>query len=204
MDITIFDLNPLNGQRGTPCTDNIIFVIPTLSAYAIGHADVQLNGLGSHNEYEDFEINGNEFIWKYSGSTGVEDKLRLLIHYYGIRDYALLFPSIQNSELGKRLGQFYQEAESAFQNGAWLSYSLMCGAIYEGILFARLNQNENFKKLITKAENQNLISSDTARTMNTARILRNLVHGNKFTDPYVSRAQAMDMRSVMDKLIKQI
>lgn len=79
---------------------------------------------------------------------------------------------------------------------------LMCGAIFEGILFAKLRQNKSFNDLISAASHTGLIDAHTESIMNTVRGYRNLVHANKHTDPYVSRIDAMDTRITLDKLIK--
>ena len=101
------------------------------------------------------------------------------------------------------MGCFYKEAELAFENGAWLSYSLMCGAIYEGLLYGLHVKGKSFLQIIKNAFSKDIIDEETSSIMYTARGLRNLVHGNKNKEPYVTRLQAMDMRTVMDKLLKR-
>lgn len=84
--------------------------------------------------------------------------------------------------------------------------TLMCGAIFEGMLFAKLEQpnNSKFHQLITSARQNNLINIDTESKMNKVRVYRNLVHASRHSDPYVSRVDAMDIRTTLDKLIKKI
>lgn len=133
-----------------------------------------------------------------------EYKLMLIIYYFGIRDYSFLFPHIKkkNPELAKRIGYFYEEAEKSFDSGAWLSYSLMCAAIFEGILFSKHNIKSGFNDLIEDAFKNGSIDLSTRETMHIARNNRNLVHSNKYNDKLVQRIDAMDMRTTMDRLIK--
>lgn len=72
------------------------------------------------------------------------------IYFYGIRDYSLLFPKI-NKNLAKRLGLYYKEAEKCLENVLWLSYALMCGAIFQGILFSKYGSSKTYSYLIKKA-----------------------------------------------------
>lgn len=128
---------------------------------------------------------------------------KLVIHYHGIRDYKLLFPFIVDTSLQERLGNFYREAEISFENSAWLSFMLMCGAIFEGMLFAKLGQGITFYSLINAARQINLIDADEESIMTQVRLYRNLVHAKKHSEPYVSRVYAMDARTTLDKLIKK-
>jgi hypothetical protein len=200
MNTTFFDLDYNSAthevRSGKPV---IVFRVLTLPAYAIEHSDLFINGLGSNDVYE---ISGNEVLCEDSELIA-ESFLRLVIYYHGIRDYRLLFPSIIDLALVERLGNFYEEAEKNFTNGAWLSYALMCGAIYEGLLFSNLGVNQSFAELTRNALAGGLIDAATADVMDKSRNFRNLVHANRFNDIYVSRADAMDMRTTIDKLIKK-
>ena len=102
-----------------------------------------------------------------------------------------------------RKDTYYEEAEATFDNGVWLSFALMCGAVYEGLLFAHFGKDMRFSAMIKKAAETAIIDEDTAKIMDASRALRNLVHASKATDPFVSRLQAMDMRKVMDRLMQQ-
>ena len=189
---------------------NMPFTIPTLPAYAIEYSEFSASDqMGSGQkvfvEDKDFEIEGDKLIWKNYEEPLLKASTvyRLTVHYHGIRDYSMLFPHVLDKDLRERLGTFYEEAEIAFENGAWLSFALMCGAIYEGLLYSLYSKNMNFNKMIQKALLEHLIDNETAAVMDSTRNLRNIVHGNRFSEPYVTRLQAMDMRKVMDKLIKQ-
>jgi hypothetical protein len=109
---------------------------------------------------------------------------------------------VEDIVLRERLGSFYEESEASFDSGAWLSFALMCGAVYEGLLYARFKKNISFNKLIVMAKSEAIIDSEIVEIMHTARSLRNLVHAGNYSSVYVSRLQAMDMRKVMGRLIK--
>jgi hypothetical protein len=203
MNTTLFDLDYNSAtheiRSGKPV---VLFSVPTLPAYAIEHSDFSINGLGSNKEGDAYAIIGDKVLCNES-DIQADDSLRLIIYYHGIRDYRLLFPLITDSALVERLGNFYEEAEKNFANGAWLSYALMCGAIYEGLLFAKLGVNETFALLTRNALTGGIIDTATADVIEKARNFRNLVHANRYHDIYVSRADAMDMRTTIDKLIKK-
>jgi hypothetical protein len=206
MDSTIFDIDTSTEIPGTPSSSNpiVTYNIPSLSAYAIDHSDVLINGLGSHQEGIDYEIQGNQLIWNDPTAIDSHDKVRLVIHYHGIRDYRLLFPNVSDPDLVERLANFYEEAEKDFRSAAWLSYALMCGAIFEGLLYATLNVKKTFIELIQDALASGRIDLQTSQIMDKTRNFRNLVHANKYGQPYITRADAMDIRTVMDKLIKSV
>ncbi|MES5929984.1 hypothetical protein QCI77_29125 [Bacillus cereus group sp. MG9] len=56
--------------------------------------------------------------------------------------------------------------------------------------------------MINVAADKNIISEYQKKIINKARELRNRVHCNKFDLDYVSRTDAMDMKSLLDRLIK--
>jgi len=203
MNTTLFDLDYNSATHETRDGKSLaVFKVPTLPAYAIEHSDFSINGLGSNKEGDEYVITGDEVL-REEIDIAATDSLRLLIYHHGIRDYRLLFPSIADLALVERLANFYNEAEKNFDNGSWLSYALMCGAIYEGLLFAKLGVNKNFAPLIGDALTAGLIDAETANVIEKARNFRNLVHANRFHEVYVSRADAMDMRTTIDKLIKK-
>ncbi|MUH00093.1 DUF4145 domain-containing protein [Scytonema sp. UIC 10036] len=176
------------------------FIIPTLPAFAIEYYTLQYGAMSCFPSKADSIENDKLIIHLEYNLSNLDSKL--VIHYYGIRDYKLLFPFINNISLQERLGHFYREAEITFENGSWLSFMLMCGAIFEGILFAKLKQNKSFKDLIDAASQQGLIDTQTKTIMTKVREYRNLVHANRHTETYVSQIDAMDTRVTLDKLIK--
>lgn len=177
------------------------FTIPILPAYAVEYFVIQIGAL-SYFQSKDERIQNDKLIVK-SEYSFKDFNITVAIHYHGIRDYSLLFPWVGNNDLRKRLGEYYREAELNFDSGAWLSFALMSGAVFEGILHAKLNRNDKFQDLITGAYNSGLIDNQTQTIMNMVRDQRNLVHANKYATPYVTRTDAMDIRKILDKLIKE-
>ena len=113
--------------------------VPGLSAYAIEHADLQYNGVTHAVDGNDLKI-AEDSIIATSMQFSKYDSLRLCIYYFGIKDFSLLFPQIKAAAVDRaeRLGLIYEEAEKTFEAGAWLSFMLMCGSIFEHLLFFRL------------------------------------------------------------------
>ena len=176
------------------------FTIPILPAFAVEYFTLQFGALSCFPDKQDLIQNGKLTVFPGYSLDGLDSKL--IIHYHGIRDYNLLFPFVTNISLQERLGNFYREAEITFENASWLSFMLMCGAIFEGILFAKLGENKSFNELIIAASGNGLIDAHTESIMNTVRGYRNLVHANRHSHQYVSRIDAMDTRITLDKLIK--
>lgn len=186
--------------------------VPTLPAYAIEFADL-IPPTNLETGYEppiegiDFTIDGDEVIWRGHRLLGILNSahgiFRLIVHYHGIRDYKALFPFVSDEALRTRLGEFYEEAETVFENGAWLSFSLMCGAIYEGLLTAHPNvAGDSFAEMIRNAEENETLTKEDVALMEFARKCRNLIHASKSNLPNVTRIKAMDLRISMDKLIQ--
>jgi hypothetical protein len=204
MKSTIFDLDvaaPTCAHKNPSDSIHIYeFTIPTLSAFAIEYFTLQFGALSCFPSKEDSIQNDKLTVCLEYDLNGLDSKL--VVHYHGIRDYKLLFPFVADTSLQERLGNFYREAEIAFENASWLSFMLMCGAIFEGILFAKLESEDSFHKLISTANQQGLIDTRTESIMNKVRGYRNLVHADNYTKPYVSRVDAMDTRITLDKLIK--
>ncbi|PZO37291.1 MAG: DUF4145 domain-containing protein [Pseudanabaena frigida] len=207
MNSTIFDLDfsaPTCIHQDLPNDRHRYeLTISTLPAFAIEYFTFQFGVLSSFPDGNDSIYNDKLTIHTESELTGLDSKL--VIHYHGIRDYKLLFPFIVDASLQERLGNFYREAETSFENSAWLSFMLMCGAIFEGMLFAKLGQpnGSKFHQLITNARQSSLIDTGTESIMNKVRGYRNLVYANRHNDPYVSRIDVMDTRTTLDKLIKK-
>ena len=79
----------------------------------------------------------------------------------------------------------------------------MCAAVYEGVLFSIIRDNKKFNNLIEDAIELGVLDKRESAVIDEARDIRNLVHANRYKTPYVSRMQAMDMRALMDKIIKR-
>lgn len=202
MKTTVFELN-LSSAACAEIPDKRQYRyqinVPTLSAYAVEYSTLQLLGLTAFLHYS--TLVGDQ-IEVYSTSRLENQECKLVIHYHGIREYALLFPSVQEESLKNRLGEFYREAELAFDEGIWLSFMLMCGAIFEGLLYSKVGKRLNFNQLIDSAYSSSLINDKAKNIMHAVRNYRNLVHANKHAAAYVSRSEAMDTRTVLDSLIK--
>ncbi len=204
MKSTIFDLDITapTCDHNNP-SDNVHiyeFIIPILPAFAVEYFTLQFGAMSCFPDNQASILDDKlTFVESYSLE---ELDCKLIIHYHGIREYKLLFPFVTDTSLQERLGDFYREAEITFDNGSWLSFMLMCGAIFEGILFAKLGQNKSFNDLIYDASSQSLIDEHTVSIMHKVRGYRNLVHANKHTCLYVSRMDSMDTRITLDKLIK--
>lgn len=178
MKTTIFSLKNPRVETSQALSQKTIFDVPILSAYAIEFSELfggnrydQTSDLIEHQIFESTVHTRNHLLFN--------DNIKLKIYYHGIRDYSLLFVHVDDPQLRKRLGEFYHEAETSFEACAWLSYSLMCGAIFEGLLFDKIKENIKFINLINTALNKGLISEHEASVINDARDMRNLVHANR-------------------------
>ena len=188
------------------------YLAPTLPAYAIEYAELivapDLDGAQQTRLFIDrgFEIDNDIVLWhSYRQSIFGKQEPILIIHYHGIRDYQLLFPSISTAERIQRLANYYEEADKCFEEGAWLSFMLMCGAVFEGLLFDRLGNSDLniFKALINKAAEDKHITEAEKRLMDSVRSYRNMVHLDNKEGSYVSRADMMDTRKVLDSIVQR-
>lgn len=205
MNTAYFDLRAADSLvdpvgSGTGAYD-YTFEIPLLPAYAIEYFVFDL-GLFSLYESPDVRIEGNRLHVRFPEPLSETERFRLFVHYHGIKDYALLFPGVREPSLRVRLGQFYQEAEFAFASAPWLSFSLMCGAIFEGMLHDKIGgRRPTFDALIGSAFDRGLVDAGTRDVMHTVREHRNQIHASRHGEPYVSRMNAMETRTVLDKLV---
>lgn len=188
------------------------YLVPFLSAYAIEYAELivppDLDGVRETRILIDlgFTIDGDKVLWhSYRQPIFGDYDPILIIHYHGIRDYKLLFPAISSEVRVQRLANYYEEADKCFEASAWLSFMMMCGAVFEGLLFDRVGSSKvkKFTGLITKATQQKLITADEKILMDKVRGYRNIVHLDNNEDSYVSRADVMDTRKVLDTIIQR-
>lgn len=171
----------------------------TLEAYACTHVVGHFGALTSPMALTSIQGSEINFELEYD----LDDlEFNLTVHYLGIRDYALLFPNVLDPSLKKRLGLFYEEMEVCFENGAWLTYMLMAGAVLEGFLQSKLDRTAIFKDLIDAAQSQNLITTSDRTLLHKVRNYRNLVHANLHITPYVDRLDAMNSRVLVDRLVR--
>ncbi|MEY2196192.1 DUF4145 domain-containing protein [Neobacillus sp. BF23-41] len=190
-------------QHSDAITYELHMKIPILAAYSVEYFSVHFNPVSGLFTPDCIKENELVIAVEY---IPIED-IEVVLHYHGIRDYSLLFPWIQDAKLRKRVGLFYEEADKNFEKGAWLSFALMCGAVFEGMLFAKLNMpdypNNSLNKMIIKASLNRILTQDEVDIMHKVRESRNLVHGNNFQKPFISRKDAMDIRSTLDQVIKK-
>lgn len=203
MKSSVFKITPENvikiastGESRHPL--RVTCCVPIFDAFAIEHFSVDAP-MGRW-EIEDTDvIDGN--IFSYNTDTNVPSHLHVTIYYHGVKDHASLFPFISDTDLRNRLGRFYEECESCFENCNWLAFSLMCGAIFEGILYNTYKKRMTYLTLVNMAERDKKIDSKTAKIMHTVRNQRNLIHAKKFRQPYPERKDAYEIRTVLDKII---
>lgn len=203
MKSTTFVLDPSAAALTKTEVGNVYaFKLPLLLAFAIEYYTLQFGALST------FPSDGDSLVGDTLTVTVMypldDMDSRVAIFYHGIRDYRLLFPTVTSATLQARLGEFYREAEAAFDSASWLTFMLMCGALFEGILFFKLGVNQSFNQLIQAAIANGTIDATTASIMNTVRGHRNLVHANRHTEAYVTRAEAMDTRITLDRLLRTI
>ncbi|QSB09304.1 hypothetical protein [Lysinibacillus fusiformis] len=175
--------------------------IPILSAYSIEYITEHWDPLSGVLANEC--VNGNIIEYQTDFQKAEVADLFMIIHYHGIKDYEALFPWIINDNLRKRIATFYEELESNFENGVWLSALLLSGAVLEGILAAKLGKmDKTLNDLITLAKERRLVNESDATLLTEIRKYRNIVHANKYRDEYVTKQKAMDVRSIIDRIIK--
>jgi len=183
----------------------LLYKIPTLSAYAIQSSE--LDGIPLYAEEASVgsyhEINGDLIKWFGASSMSLAihgSQPYLRINYIGIKDYQNLFSFVEPADLRLRLAEMYEEAEESFENKLWLSYTIIAGAVCEGILLSVLNANKSakFSRLIDKAASINISQSET---LNKVREHRNIIHPGKYDKPNISRPVAMELKILIDELI---
>ncbi|KNH23914.1 hypothetical protein ACS78_08145 [Priestia megaterium] len=178
--------------------------IPILPAFSVEYFTIQAGGV---NAITMADIEEDKIILPTMHMLYPDWKsIHIVLHYHGIRDYSLLFPWIENQGLRTRIGEFYEEADKNFEQGAWLSFALMCGAVFEGMLHARLDPNSTysqFNNLINNAFSSRLIDERERNIVRKVKDARNLVHSGNFNYPYVTRKDAMDIMATLNELIKK-
>lgn len=183
------------------------FNIPILNAYSIEYFIFHEWALNSTIPNNDSNIWKTKIIdWKElvldTNFKNFEDWLfAVTIFYHWVRSYPELFYWVENSKQKIRLWQYYKEAEKNFKTRSYLSFMLMCWAIFEWILEAK-GINWRFHEKIAKAYLDKLIGEETEIIMNKIREKRNVVHLNNFdTYDYPSTTDFMDTRKELDYLI---
>lgn len=181
-----------------------------LEAFSVSHIEMKISGAPSQNESQDFFVDGYRVSLSQEVSEAVaeDDKIEFLISYYGVRDYSALFCFLSDDELVEKMGRYYRESEICFASGCWLSYLMMVGAIFEGILYDKLKDcieldrdiaSKNFGKLLEKAHAEGHLLKDAYDTMDSVRKKRNLIHVGCEPETYPSYTDAMDAKVVLRK-----
>jgi hypothetical protein len=212
MQVTTFRLeNAEYTEPSNPAFNDgdALFHLPILAAYAVHHSKVEMeNALHVDFGYQQpkYVIENDTVRLKNIGSDMFSPHRGLLTLYHaGIKDYSLLFPHINNESLRQRLGQFAQEAESAFESQSWMSYVMMVGAVVEGLLFNQFNQSNkhNFTKLIKLAEESGILNTSDVTVIDEVRKLRNRVHASKHKQAFADRKIAMELNVIYERLLKR-
>lgn len=183
-----------------PVAYSVAITIPLLSAFSIEYVDIKINGVSFEGTATiKTEENKIEFQSDYKIST--EFRTSIILYYHGIRDYELLFPWVESTALRKRIGYFHEEADKNFDSAAWFSFSIMCGAIFEGLLTAK-GVNGDFNKKIDKAHEDGLLNENQKVIFHKVRKLRNTIHANNYNKNLTSRKDAMDIKNTLNSVIK--
>jgi hypothetical protein len=209
MQVTTFRLeNAEYTEPSNPAFNDgdALFHLPILAAYAVHHSKVEMeNALHVDFGYQQpkYVIENDTVRLKNIGS-GMSSPHRgvLTLYHAGIKDYSLLFPHINNESLRQRLGQFAQEAESAFESQSWMSYVMMVGAVVEGLLFNQFNK-DNFCELITLAGENGILDTNEVTVIHEVRALRNRVHASKHEQAFADRKIAMELNVIYERLLKR-
>lgn len=183
-----------------------VYSIPTLPAYAVlNHNIVRTNTVVAEQDIiPDYELVENTLRVKRI-RPGIQGELRiclLTLIYADIRDYSLLFPHIDDTELKVRLGQFAEEAYNAFQGGAWMSFTIMAISVIEGLLYYIYGPSK-LSKLIYLARYNSVISEMEEDLLHKARTVRNRVHAGEFKKPLADRCFGTDLYVLYDQLLKK-
>ena len=196
MKSKLIALSPLTIKKNT--TQRIS--LPIINAYAIDYYDFRFNGLAGYSSWVEIKDGGID-ITTEEFDIDPDERFELLIYYHGIRDYEALFPFVTDSKLRKRMADFYEDAEKCFESSAWLPFLLMCGGLFEGMLRSQSVTDFSFAAQISKAAEENIITTEEESIMTKVRQGRNVIHASKSESEYIKRKDAMDIRKVLDKLI---
>lgn len=196
MKSKLLTLSGLSIEQGM--TQNL--PLPIINAYAIDYYDFRLNGVAGYSSWVDIK-DGCIDVTAVEFTIAPYENYELLIYYHGIRDYEALFPFVTDSKLRERMADFYEDAEKCFESSAWLPFLLMCGGLFEGMLRSQSVTDFSFAAQISKAAEENIITTEEASIMTKVRQGRNVIHASKSESEYIKRKDAMDIRKVLDKLI---
>lgn len=136
------------------------------------------------------------------------------VRYYGVKDYRNFFRTIEDRDQAGRAAFYLEEAERAFEAGAYFSFLLMAGAVLESILQARLppKKMDFLKPLIERAEKEGFLPKAEPYFLSHSEIVsewkfiadaRNMLHPNRL-DTDTIRERAMNCRAILDKTLKSV
>lgn len=128
----------------------------------------------------------------------------LVINYIGIRDYQKFFPHFKGASLKGRAAQFLEEADKTFDDGSWLSFVMMAGAVFESFLVDLTGKgSETLGSLVKKVNSKGLFSDLEVEALAAATEARNLVHAGRHKQPYISRDRAMAVRVALEQFLRK-
>ena len=128
----------------------------------------------------------------------------LTVYHFGIKDYSLLFPEIMDSALKTRVGLFMEEADKTFEQEAWLSFVVMAGSVFEGVLSNLIaDYGSTFGTLVNKVSELKILDEYEISILKDAVKFRNHVHAGKFKEETAARQDAMNIRVQLDQFIKK-
>lgn len=216
MKTILFELRSPDIERGAFGPVDEVYKVPTLPAYAIVSNGLDYQpGFGQQGRFE-HEITGDKVRIKSVPEWLPTETRRavLTVHFAGIRDHSLLFPSVERVDFKSRLGEFAEEAEAAFANGSWMSFTVMAISAIEGLLHdafekktktweKRKEKHGGLELLIDYATDKGALEGYEGALLHDARRVRNRIHAGRFSEPLADRASATDMYVLYERLLKK-
>lgn len=187
---------------------HVVYKVPTLPAYSISNFSIdKINqSLDGDIQYDSPAI-VDDLLIVYGGDRfdqviNPADPL-LTIYHFGISDYSLLFPQINEPDLRERVGLFMEEADKAFTQRAWLSFCVMAGGVFEGLL-SHLTEDHKMTLggIVNKVESLAIFDSHQISVLRQVVSFRNHVHAGRYQETTASRSDAMHVRVQLDYFIK--
>ena len=220
MRTALFELTSPVIERQDPLFSRVdeIYTIPTLPAYAIvSHSLDYQSAVGLHDHIGNVHTDifkDTVRIKSVPARLPTESRRAIItIQYAGIRDHSLLFPSVENADLKIRLGEFAEEAENAYANGSWMSFTVMAISAIEGLLsdafgepikaWDKRDVRGDLARLILYAIEKGALDANEGALLDGARKVRNRIHSGRFSEPLANRSSATDMYVLYDRLLKK-
>lgn len=184
------------------------FRVPTLRAYSFTNHSidgVNMDSEGGTTPISSAIVDDKVLIY---GVDKLMNTLRpsspvLTVYHFGIKDYSLLFPEIEDPALKQRVGLFMEEADKTFEQEAWLSFVVMAGSVFEGILSdLTADHGSTFGKLVSKVDDLQVLDGYVVSVLRDAVKFRNHVHAGRYNEETAIRQDAMNIRVQLDQFIK--